>query len=139
MTKDGERKNSSNGNDGLESLFSEADLISSYSSAEAVADGILFDVLELKKLSPGIRWEDGPFRYVTANLCYTKGYLKDEQEVSIPNFLDLFTAVGLHMQKTGPSDFYNTTVEFPDGTQGMVYAARNEHPGKYTIMLPEDN
>ncbi len=138
MTKEGDRKHSSNGDSSLESLFSEADLISSYSSAEAVADGILFDVLELKKLSPGIKWEDGPFRYVTTNLCYSKGYLKDEQEVSIPNFLDLFRTVGAHMQTTGSSDFYNTKIEFPDGTTGMVYAARNEHPGKYTIMLPED-
>lgn len=46
--------------------------------------------------------------------------------------------VGKHMQTTGPSDFHNTNVEFPDGTSGVVYAARNEHPGKYTIMLPED-
>lgn len=58
--------------------------------------------------------------------------------MSIPNFLDLFTMVGKHMQTTGPSDFHNTNVEFPDGTSGVVYAARNEHPGKYTIMLPED-
>ena len=38
----------------------------------------------LSKLSPSIKWQEGPFQYVTANLCYAKGYLKEGADVSVP-------------------------------------------------------
>jgi hypothetical protein len=132
MTKEDKKKD-----DGIESLFDEADLISSYTDRQAVEDGILFDVTELSKVSPSTAWKDGPFSYVTANLCYSKGYLRDGEEPSIPNFLDLFRTMGEHMRKTGPDDFYSTRIEFPDGSSGTVYAERNMS-GRYTLLLPED-
>lgn len=118
-----------------EALFTEADIISSYTDAQAVEDGVLFAVQELSKLSPRANYDKGPFQYVTTNLC-SKGYLKDGVP-QVANFLDLFVAVERVLRERGPDDFYTANVEFPDGTTGEVYAARNES-GRYTLLLPED-
>lgn len=133
MTKEDRRKD-----EGIESLFDEADLISSYTDRQAVEDGVLFDVTELSKVSPSINWSEGPFTYVTANLCYSKGYLRDGATPSIPNFLDLFRNMGEHMRKTGPDYFYSMNTEFPDGSRGTVWAKENMSGG-YTLLLPEDD
>jgi len=110
----------------IDRLFDEADLISSYTSNQAVEDGALFDVRELSKPSPSIKWDERDHFSVTSNLAFSKGYLKDGAEPSIPNFVDLFRTLGEHMKRTGPDHFYNTTIEFPDGTRGEVYAVQNE-------------
>jgi hypothetical protein len=132
MTKDYDRNERR-----LDDLFGDAEIISSYSSRQAVADGVFFDVTELSKVSPSTAWKDGPFSYVTSNLCYSKGYLKDGEPPRVANFLDLFRTVQEHMRVKGPDHFYNVPVEFPDGTTGEVYASLNEHD-KYTLMMPED-
>ena len=121
MTKEDRPKDQS-----IDDLFGDAEIISSYSTRQAVEDGVLFDVQELAKLSPSIKWGEGPFQYVTSNLCYGKGYLKDDQPVQVANFIDLFRTMGEHMKRTGPDHFYNKTIEFPDGTRGEVYAVQNE-------------
>lgn len=130
MTKD--RKD-----DDITDLFDEAEVISSYSSRQAVEDGILFDVNELGKVHASPVWQEGPFQYVTTNLC-SKGYLKDGETPSIPNFLDLFRTMHEHMRRNGPDHHYSKVIEFPDGTTGTVYAKRNEHH-RYTLMLPDDD
>ena len=84
-----------------------------------------------------IKWDEGPFQYVTSNLAFSKGYLKEGEDVQVANFLGLFRIMGEHMKRTGPDHFYSTQVEFPDGTRGEVYAVQNES-GRYTAMLPED-
>jgi hypothetical protein len=123
----------------IDCLFETADVIHTYTSKQAVEDGVLFDVNELSKLSPSIKWGEGPFQYVTTNLATSKGYLKEGSEPSVPNFLDLFNQVGQRMQRPGPKDyFYQAMIEFPDGTRGEVYAKQNE-TGRYTILLPEDD
>lgn len=121
----------------IEDFLDEAEVISRYSDREAVEDGVLFDVAELAKLAPSIKWNEGPFSYVTANLAYSKGYLRDGDEVRVASFINLFTTMGEHMRKTGPDHFYSKSVEFPDGTTGEVCAAMNE-TGRFTILLPED-
>lgn len=131
MTKEDKRQKS------IEDLFDEAEIISVYSDHQAVEDGVLFDVQELAKVSPSIQWDKGPFQYVTASLCYSKGYLKDGVDVQVANFIDLFRNMGEHMRKTGPDHFYNAKIEFPDGTKGEVYAVQN-NSRRYTLMLPED-
>ena len=63
-----------------ESIFGEP--ISVYSSNEAVEDGILFDIKELKQ-----GWEKGIFNYITGNLLFSKGYLKEGERVIIQKLL----------------------------------------------------
>ena len=138
MTKEDRKKD-----EGIESLFDEADLISMYTDRQAVEDGILFDVTELSKVSPSINWRGYGFQYVTENLCFSKGYLKDGEAPNIPNFLDLFNNMREHMRKsdlgrTEPDDFYAMQTEFPDGSRGQVWAERNMSGG-YTLLLPEDH
>jgi hypothetical protein len=133
MTTDDRKKD-----DGIESLFDAADIISSYTDRQAVEDGILFDVKELANVSLSITWGELPFQYVTANLCYSKGYLKDGTAPSIPNFLDLFRNMTEHMRKTGKDWFYSMDTEFPDGSRGTVWAKQNMSGG-YTLMLPSDD
>ena len=110
--------------------------MSEYTDRQALEDGIIFDVTELSKISPSIKCGEGPFQYVTTNLCYQKGYLRDGVP-SIPNFLDLFRNVSEHMKRKGPDHFYNARIEFPDGTRGEVYAVKNNND-RYTLMLPSD-
>ena len=123
--------------DDIDCLFETADVIHTYTSKQAVEDGVLFDVNELSRLSPSIKWDEGPFQYVTTNLAMSKGYIK-ENVPSVSNFLDLFRDVSERIARQGKHDyFYQAMIEFPDGTRGEVYAVQNEH-GRYTIMAPED-
>ena len=117
-------------------LFEQAEVITEYTDRMALEDGIIFDVQELSKLSPSIKWGEGLFQYVTSNLC-SKGYVKDGAQPSIPNFLDLFRNMSEHMKRKGPDHFYNATIEFPDGTKGEVYAVKN-NSNRYTLLLPEE-
>lgn len=134
MTKEDRKEQS------IDDLFGDAEIISSYSERDAVEDGVFFDVQELAKLSPSIKWNEGPFQYVTSNLCYSKGYAKAGENVQVAqvaNFIDLFRNMGEHMKRTGPDNFYNATIEFPDGSKGEVYAVLNSSR-RYTLMLPAD-
>ena len=116
-------------------MCEENDLIYSYSSEQALDDGILFDITQINSV-----WKSGLFNYVTTNLM-NKGYMKDSK-INIPNILDLLNqAREIVRQKS--QDFkeldylYTGSIEFPDGEKQQILISQNE-TGKYTIMLPED-
>ena len=116
-------------------MCEESDLIYSYSSEQALNDGILFDITQINS-----KWKSGLFNYVTTNLM-NKGYMKDSK-INIPNILDLLNQA-LQIVKKGSNEFkeidnfYSGSIEFPDGEQQEIYISQNE-TGKFTIMLPED-
>jgi len=121
----------------IDTLFEHAEVVSEYSDRTALEDGIIFDVTELSKLSPSIKWSEAPFQYVTTNLCYSKGYLKEGAQPCIPNFLDLFRNMTEHMKRKGPDHFYNAKMELPDGTKSDVRREEQQRT-LYTLLLPED-
>lgn len=132
-------------------LFDDVEVISVYTSAQAVEDGILFDILEINK-----DWERGIFRYITTNLM-SQGYMTETQpkldeegnrightdpQVNIPNVLDLLNQANEIVRKaskgfTVPDTFYSGKIELPSGDQQEIFIELNEL-NKFTIMLPED-
>lgn len=115
-----------------EQLFNESDVIDVYTSKQAVEDGILFDLKQLK-----IGLEKTGINYITSNLCYSKGYLKDGELVNKANFIDLVNQA-IHIIKSKPQDyFYSGRIELPSGEKCEIFIQQNE-TGKFTIMLPED-
>lgn len=63
---------------------------------------------------------------------------KHEQQLNIPNVLDLLTAALRIFKKKIKDDwFVSGQVELPSGKKQKVYIAQNE-TGRYTLMLPED-
>ena len=110
----------------------------SYSSVQAEADGILFNVTHLNK-----EWAKGLFNFVTVNLL-EKGYIeegkggKEGLNVKIACIVDLLNQCN-HIVKRAktPDYFYSGLVELPSGQKQKVFISQNE-TGKFTIMLPED-
>ena len=111
------------------------DVIFSYSSNQAVEDGILFDLLQLNP-----SWKAGLFSYVTSNLM-DKGYLTQDK-VNVASVYDLLRQC-LYIVKEKSNNFkdfdtfFSGTIELPSGEKQKVFIAQNE-TGKFTIMLPED-
>lgn len=110
-------------------MFTEDGVIFTYTSAEAVEDGILFDLV---KAIPNC--EHTPFNLVTTNLLRL-GYIRN-------NVIDLEALRDLIRQCTwivnDCSDyFYSGVVEFANGMTDKVFICQNE-TSKFTIMLPED-
>lgn len=118
----------------MDDIFGEP--VYSYTSEQAVEDGILFDILQVNP-----KWENGIFRYVTMKLM-EHGYLTDE-EVNIPNLMDLLNQSTIiikdasHGFKDKPERFYSGDIELPNGQKQKIYISMNEF-AKFTIMLPED-
>ena len=148
-----------------EGPYSGFELVSKYTSAQAVEDGFLFDVNLLVK-SGNI-----PIKYITTGLL-EKGYWNDtckngvrseevgikdrcascetfikhqgeklsclERTLNIPNMTDLITQ-SLRIFSKKPTDdwFVSGMVELPSGQKQKVFIAQNE-TGSYTLMLPEE-
>lgn len=148
-----------------EGPYSGFQLVSKYTSAQAVEDGLLFDVDILVK-SGNI-----PIKYITTGLL-EKGYWNDrcekgvtrrevgindrcascetfikhqgeklsclERTLNIPNMTDLISQ-GLRIFRKKPPDdwFVSGMVELPSGQKQKVFIAQNE-TGRYTLMLPEE-
>lgn len=110
-------------------------IISQYTSEQAVDDGVLFDVTTLNP-----EWKKGIFNYVTTNLL-SHGYMKD-RKIFIPNLLDLLNQYNMLVSRktNGFKDFdtfFSGLIELPTGTKHQVFICQNETE-KFTIMLPED-
>ncbi|WP_135612926.1 hypothetical protein [Methanococcoides sp. AM1] len=117
----------------MDDIFGE--VVYSYTSEQAVEDGILFDIT---KINP--EWEKGIFRYITTNLM-AHGYMTDD--INIPNLLDLLNQANDIVRnasngfKDKPESFYSGNIELASGEKQQIFLSLNEL-GRYTIMLPED-
>jgi hypothetical protein len=113
------------------------EVIHSYNSDEATDDGILFDMNEIKGLINDV--EKGIFSHITSNLLFSKGYMKEGEDISLVNLLDLLNQCIIIMKKKIKLDtFYSGKIELPNGEKQMVFIELNE-TGRYTILLPEDH
>jgi len=111
------------------------EIIYSYTSAQAEADGILVDIT---KINP--KWEKGLFNYITTPLL-EQGYIK-ENKLNIPNLLDLLNqALQIVKEKTNNlqdfDSFFSGKIELPNGEKQEIFIELNE-TNRFTIMLPED-
>lgn len=107
--------------------------IYTYTSEQAIEDGILFKISDLKPFQNSI------INIATTNLM-NKGYWTQENneiKINLSNLQDLLTQAIKHMTKTKQDSFYNLKIELPSGQKQTVYVCQNETE-KYTIMLPED-
>ena len=117
-------------------FFSDAEVVSAYTSEQATEDGVLLDI---RKVNPA--WEKGIFSHVTTNLLTTHGY-RVEGEINIPNLLDLLNQ-SLAIVRRKSNNFekhdwhFDGKIELPSGHKQQVFIQQNE-TGKYTILLPED-
>ena len=123
-----------------EILFKPEDIVSVYTSKEAVEDGILFDLDQILNQKPA-----KPFflKYVTTNLL-EKGYFNPPKEpdvestLNIPNLKDLLNQAARIFRKKPADDYFvSGRIERPDGQRQRIFIAENE-TGRYTAMLPED-
>ncbi|WP_319508146.1 hypothetical protein [uncultured Methanolobus sp.] len=118
----------------MDDIFGEP--IYSYTSEQAVEDGVLFDIIQVNPA-----WEKNIFRYVTTNLM-EQGYINGE-ELNIPNLMDLLIQATIIIRdasngfKDKPEAFYSGDIELPSGQKQKIYISMNEYK-RYTIMLPED-
>ena len=116
-------------------VFKPENLVSTYTSKQAVADGVLFDLDQVKRY-----FQNSPFSYVTTNLM-EKGYWGNEgtiTKLNIPNIIDLITAASKIFSKMPQGDrFASGRIELPNGGKQNIFIAQNE-TGRFTIMLPED-
>lgn len=149
------------------SLFEQENVIFTYTSQEAVEDGVLFDIdtIALGKISPNFF-----LKYITSNLI-EKGYLNDrcknavrsgeqgtnprcqtcdvflsstgklsclQPTINIPNFVDLITQAAQIFKRKPEGDYFvSGAIELPSGKRQKIFIAQNE-TGRYTAMLPED-
>ena len=146
----------------MNSLFKEEDIVSTYTSQQAIEDGFLFD-LDLLINKHYFPVKTPPLKYVTTNLLQ-KGYWTTrckqgpqcatcevwikhsgdklsclEPTLNIPNILDLITqALQIFNRKPEDDYFVSGKIELPSGEKQEIFIAQNE-TGRYTIMLPEDN
>ena len=107
--------------------------IYTYTNKEAIEDGILFKISDIKLFKNSI------INIATTNLM-NKGYWKQETQeikINIPNIQDLLTQAIDHMTKKGKDTFYSLKIELPNGEKTKIFIAQNE-TGKFTVMLPED-
>jgi len=115
-------------------FFKPEDVIYTYTSNQAVEDGILFDLDLLVKQSPLGKFV---FQYITTNLL-AKGYWNQDQTINIANLRDLIEQ-SLRVFRKKPADdyFVSGIIELPSGSKQKIFIAQNEL-GRYTVMLPED-
>ena len=106
--------------------------ISTYSSEQAVEDGVLFDIATVND-----SWKESIFEYVTASLM-AKGY--EDDILNLAELLDQAMRIVANASN-GFSDSkevqYRGNIELPNGGQQEIYIGMNEH-GKYTLMIQED-
>jgi len=148
-------------------FFEQNNVIFTYTSQEAVEDGVLFDI---DTIAPSKTNPNFFLKYITSNLI-EKGYLNDrcknavrrgeqgtnprcqtcdvflsstgklsclQPTINIPNFVDLITQATHIFQKKPADDYFvSGTIELPSGQKQKIFIAQNE-TGRYTAMLPED-
>jgi|TARA_Y100000034_G_C6859587_1_gene391044 hypothetical protein len=121
----------------------EENIVYSYTSNQAVEDGILFDMNEMKGLINDV--EKGIFSHITSNLLFSKGYMKEGEDINLPNLLDLLNQCGKIMNKDFDKKgliqvdtFHSGEIELPNGEKQMIFIELNE-TGRFTILLPEDH
>jgi hypothetical protein len=130
--------------------FGDDVIVSSYTDAQAIKDGVLFD---LGEVDPD--WKHGLINIISTNLLFSKGYAEKvvrtprlkKGDINIPNLLDLLNisahALNPRVQrdiiKNGgqPDRLYTgIMIEGPDGEMFEAWAGRNET--FFTLMLKED-
>jgi hypothetical protein len=117
--------------------FEGFEVVDSYTTKEAVADGVRVDLSTVGRIpiyAPVCRG----IRYATRALL-AKGYMSDDKP-NLPNLADLLVQVSLAIRKRlakGEDRLFECRVEFPGGQQGKIWAAINEE-GSLTLMLPTD-
>lgn len=110
--------------------------IYTYSSQDAINDGILLDIRKLND-----KWKDDLFSFITTNLLDTHQYIIDN-EINMVNLSELLSQCFLIVKKKSNDfkefdDFFSGYIENPNGEKVKVFICQNEL-GKFTIMLPED-
>lgn len=116
----------------LKEFFQPEDVIYTYTSTQAVDDGILFDVDQFQHT-----WLNCPLKYVTSNLM-SLGYWNTDKTLNIPNFRDLLHQALQIFGKMPKDDYFvSGRIELPSGGKQKVFIAQNE-TGRFTVMLPED-
>ena len=121
-------------------LFTDADVIFSYTIDQATRDGILVD---LRQINPA--WEKGLFSHVTTNLLATCGSLNEDRtlnsdgsEQAMPNLVDLLNqSLQIVRRAAGEDWFYSGAIELPSGERQEIFIVQNE-TGKFTLMIPAD-
>jgi hypothetical protein len=113
------------------------ELIHTYTSKEAEADGFLFDVT---RINPD--WKKGLFNYITNNLLNLGYFDGNNDDLNIPNILDLLNQSNQIVRKKSNNfkdfdTFFDGTIELPNGYRQKIFIVQNE-TGKFTIMLPGD-
>lgn len=118
-------------------MFNDDDIVFRYTSEQAEEDGILFNVTRIKAVN-----KNGLYNYVTTNLLQECGYMGKDDQINIPNILDLLIQCDCIIRKASINsplldDLYTGKIELPNGQKQEIYIGINE-TGKFTIMLPED-
>lgn len=114
-------------------LFTDADVIFSYTIDQATRDGILVD---LRQINPA--WEKGLFSHVTTNLLATCGSLNEDRTLNVPNLVDLLNqSLQMVRRAAGEDWFYSGAIELPSGERQEIFIVQNE-TGKFTLMTPAD-
>ena len=121
----------------MSDFFKHSDIVSMYTSAMAVEDGILLDVGAVREA-----WSDGLIEYVTTNLIAC-GYEDEQGNIIVSSLADLLAqAQEILLQdcrRGKPMEwFYSGEIELPAGHTQVIYIELNDE-GRYTIMLPEDH
>lgn len=120
-----------------EDQFDGFEVVDSYTTKDALEDGILVDLHSVGKIpvyAPVYQY----IRYVTRSLL-SKGYEKKDG-LSLPNLADLLVQASKGIRKglmKGEEHLFECRVEFPNSERGKVWAVSNEE-GTLTLMLPED-
>jgi len=133
-------------------FFEQNNVIFTYTSQEAVEDGVLFDI---DTIAPSKTNPNFFLKYITSNLI-EKGYLNDrcknavrrgeqgtklsclQPTINIPNFVDLITQAAQIFKRKPKGDYFvSGSIELPSGKRQKIFIAQNE-TGRYTAMLPED-
>ena len=112
--------------------MSDLKAISTYSSEQAVEDGVLFGITAVNH-----SWKESIFEYVTASLM-AKGY--EDDILNLAELLDQAMRIVANASNgfTDAKEIkYCGNIELPNGGQQEIFIMMNEH-GKYTLMLQED-
>jgi hypothetical protein len=114
-------------------IFSAKDIVYTYTSSQAVEDGILFDLDQVQERY----FRNSPFSYATTNLLTNGGYLT-EGKIDIARLIDLIFASNKIFNKMPKGDWFASgKIELPSGAKQEICISQNE-TGRYTIMLPQD-
>ena len=113
-------------------MFKETDIISTYTSQQAINDGYLVDMTIIPQFAKSI------VNYITTGLM-NKGYMTEQPDrtvkFNIPNLMDLYFAITVTMRRKPKDWFYSLKIQLPSGAQQQIFVAQNE-TSRYTAMLP---